>query len=245
MRRAIANGWSVRPAGAGHSFTPIVTTGGRCWRCAACAVSGVDGARRLVTALPGTTVAEFGDPLWAAGLALANQGDIDAQAIAGAIATGTHGSGERTAELLGHAAWVPARRRPRRDGRDRPGRSRTCCGAAQVAIGLLGVMTRRDDRGRRGLQAERGRSSTGHSATCSPMGRAVCRSPALLVLLAAERGLGRALRARHPARSRMTDTCYIKRYDEAGEDVADDATTGRRVDRSYRIYPGRLRARLP
>ena len=46
-----------------------------------------------MTALPGTTVGEFGDPLWAAGLALANQGDIDTQAIAGAIATGTHGSG--------------------------------------------------------------------------------------------------------------------------------------------------------
>ena len=36
---------------------------------------------------------EFGDPLWEAGLALANQGDIDTQAIAGAVATGTHGSG--------------------------------------------------------------------------------------------------------------------------------------------------------
>ena len=28
VRRAIANGRSVRPAGAGHSFTPVVTTGG-------------------------------------------------------------------------------------------------------------------------------------------------------------------------------------------------------------------------
>ena len=35
----------------------------------------------------------------------------------------------------------------------------------------------------------------------------------------------------------MTDTCYVKVYDEAGDDVADDATPGRRVDRSYRIYP--------
>ena len=35
----------------------------------------------------------------------------------------------------------------------------------------------------------------------------------------------------------MTDTCYVKIYDEAGDEVADDATPGRRVDRSYRIYP--------
>jgi FAD/FMN-containing dehydrogenase len=35
----------------------------------------------------------------------------------------------------------------------------------------------------------------------------------------------------------MTDTCYTKIYDVAGDDVADDATPDRRVDRSYRIYP--------
>ena len=35
----------------------------------------------------------------------------------------------------------------------------------------------------------------------------------------------------------MTDTCFTKTYDEAGDDVPDDATPGRRVDRSYRIYP--------
>ena len=56
-------------------------------------ITHIDAARRRVTALPGTTVGEFGEPLWDAGLALANQGDIDTQAIAGAIATGTHGSG--------------------------------------------------------------------------------------------------------------------------------------------------------
>ena len=40
-----------------------------------------------------------------------------------------------------------------------------------------------------------------------------------------------------PPGQRMTDTCYVKVYDEAGDEVADDATPGRRVDRSYRIYP--------
>ena len=41
-----------------------------------------------------------------------------------------------------------------------------------------------------------------------------------------------------PPGQRMTDTCYVKVYDEAGDDLPDDPTPGRRVDRSYRIYPG-------
>ena len=34
-----------------------------------------------------------------------------------------------------------------------------------------------------------------------------------------------------------SDTCYVKLYDEAADHEPDDATPGRRVDRSYRIYP--------
>ena len=38
-----------------------------------------DRQRCRATAFAGTTVAAFGDPLWDAGLSLANQGDIDTQ----------------------------------------------------------------------------------------------------------------------------------------------------------------------
>ena len=41
----------------------------------------------------GTKLSEIGEPLQRMGLALANQGDIDRQSLAGAIATGTHGTG--------------------------------------------------------------------------------------------------------------------------------------------------------
>ena len=53
----------------------------------------IDADQRLARALPKTTIGDFGEPLWEHGLALANQGDIDTQAIAGAVATATHGSG--------------------------------------------------------------------------------------------------------------------------------------------------------
>jgi FAD/FMN-containing dehydrogenase len=237
VRRAIANGWSVRPAGAGHSFTPVVTTGGTVLEMRGLrGIRHVDGARRLVTALPGTTVAEFGDPLWAAGLALANQGDIDTQAIAGAIATGTHGSGNAlpsfSATLRG-CRLVDGRGEIVEIDETQPDLLR----AAQVAIGLLGVMT----------------SVTIEVAEAYRLSERIEHRP-FADVLADWDGLFAAHRhfsffwlpsedsaelyglATPPGR-RMTDTCYIKRYDEAGEDVADDATTGRRVDRSYRIYP--------
>lgn len=51
----------------------------------------VDAGR--VTVLPGTGMAALGEALAAHGLAVANMGDVDYQTIAGAIGTGTHGSG--------------------------------------------------------------------------------------------------------------------------------------------------------
>ncbi|MBK9050481.1 MAG: FAD-binding protein [Chloroflexi bacterium] len=103
---AAANGYGVRTFGARHSFTPIIETNGILLNLEKLkGVTHIDPQNQLVTALPMTTVGEFGDPLWAQGLALTNQGDIDTQAIAGAIATATHGPLANT--------W-PTLRRPRR-----------------------------------------------------------------------------------------------------------------------------------
>ena len=94
VAEAVAMGHGVSAAGAGHSFTPIVETDGTLLDMSQMrGITGIDQDRLLVTARPGTTIAEFGQPLWEEGLSLSNQGDIDAQAIAGAIATATHGSG--------------------------------------------------------------------------------------------------------------------------------------------------------
>ncbi len=141
VRRAIAAGTGLRAAGAGHSFTPVIETSGTVLETTGLrGVTEIDAARRLVTALPGTTVGEFGDPLWAAGLALANQGDIDTQAIAGAIATGTHGSGNRLPSFsasLRACRLVNGRGELVEIDETQPGLLR----AAQVSVGMLGVMT--------------------------------------------------------------------------------------------------------
>ncbi|MCF4164275.1 FAD-binding protein [Zavarzinia compransoris] len=94
VREAGVRGWNLRPIGAGHSFTPLcVTDGAQIDLSGHAGIVAVDGGRATVRA--GTTIRALGPLLRAKGLNLANQGDIDAQAIAGAVGTGTHGTGIR------------------------------------------------------------------------------------------------------------------------------------------------------
>lgn len=98
---------NVRVAGAGHSFTPIVTTGGMMLDLSALQqVTGIDTATRRVRALGGTVISAFGEQLWNKGLSLGNQGDIDKQAIAGAVSTATHGSGSALGSFSSTVTWV-------------------------------------------------------------------------------------------------------------------------------------------
>jgi FAD/FMN-containing dehydrogenase len=88
-------GETVRVAGSGHSFVPLcVADGGTLISLEN--LSGVisaDGEARQAVVWAGSRIFELGEPLRAAGLAMTTMGDIDRQAIAGAIATGTHGTG--------------------------------------------------------------------------------------------------------------------------------------------------------
>ena len=94
VRRAHRETQSIRTAGSGHSCTPIVETKGVHLDMSSMrGVVSIDAEARTVSAQSQTQIRDFYEPLWQAGLALKNQGDIDTQAIAGAIATSTHGSG--------------------------------------------------------------------------------------------------------------------------------------------------------
>ena len=87
-------GWPVKVVGSGHSFTAIAATDGVQIDLAALqGVRGVDAARRRVTLGAGTPLHRLPALLGPHGLALENMGDIDQQTIAGATATGTHGTG--------------------------------------------------------------------------------------------------------------------------------------------------------
>jgi FAD/FMN-containing dehydrogenase len=236
VRELLRGADQVRCVATGHSFSPVCMTGGTLLRMDRMAgVTGIDRATGRAIALPGTPVDAFGPPLWDAGLALANQGDIDTQGIAGAVATATHGSG------LGLPAFSATVRRMQlvtaggevveiaEDDARLP--------AAQVALGMLGVITeveiqavpayRIADRVEQwtwdeawGRLDELSRAHRHYSFFWLP-----AEGSAALYGLAA------------PEAGRLADTCYVKLYDEAGDSVPDSDEPDRRVGRSYLIYP--------
>jgi FAD/FMN-containing dehydrogenase len=139
---AVTHGHGISAVGAGHSFTPIVETDGVLLDLSELSgITRIDTGRLLATALPGTTIAEFGQPLWDEGLSLSNQGDIDSQAIAGAIATATHGSGRRFpnfSAVLEGARLVDGSGEIIEVSRDSHA---DLLPALQTSIGVLGIMT--------------------------------------------------------------------------------------------------------
>jgi FAD-linked oxidoreductase len=101
----VAGARRVKVAGAGHSFTDIACTDGL--------MLGLSGMNRVlrvegdeVTVEAGITIRELGPALAERGLALENQGDVDAQTIAGAISTATHGTGGRFANISSQVTAV-------------------------------------------------------------------------------------------------------------------------------------------
>ena len=135
---AVARGHGVRVAGSGHSFTDIACTDGVMLDLGALdRVLDVDG--ELVTVQAGITLRRLGEELAARGLALENQGDIDAQTLAGATATATHGTGARFRNL---SAGIEALRLVTAAGEtiDLTGGDELL--AARVSLGALGVVSR-------------------------------------------------------------------------------------------------------
>lgn len=145
VHRAVQDGGRVRPIGTGHSFTAIGRPDGPATtqlvldRCAD--LLALDAGSGLVTVGAGMTLARLNRLLAEAGLALTNLGDIEQQTIAGALATGTHGTGARFGGL---ATQVRAFELVRGDGEivlASPYDHADLFTAARVGLGAVGVIT--------------------------------------------------------------------------------------------------------
>lgn len=96
VEAAAAEGLRVRMVGSGHSFTGAALTDGVLLRPER--LTGpvaIDTARCTATVRAGTRLRDLCRLLAGHGLALENLGDVDVQTLAGALATGTHGTGAR------------------------------------------------------------------------------------------------------------------------------------------------------
>jgi len=234
VRDAIAADRSVRVVATGHSFSPVHLTRGTLIDLAGFAgITFVDAAACRARALPGTAVGAFGEPLWEQGLALANQGDIDTQGIGGAIGTATHGSG---AGLQSFSASMRSCRLV--DGTGEvvvvDGSAPDLLAAAQVSIGMLGVMTEVEievvPRYRLAQRIEEWTfdrlldewdERIAHHRHFSCFWCPAAESGGLYGLDVGGVAVGR-------------DMVWVKTLDEAGDDVPDEPG---RVDRGYRLYP--------
>jgi FAD-linked oxidoreductase len=142
LGEAIRGATSVRAAGAGHSFMPLCHSDDLI-----VSLEDMEGDLRVavdrhsVRAPAGWSLKRLTSALWREGLALANQGDVDPQSLAGSIATGTHGTGQELGSLAtlargfrliladGASLWCDAHTHP------------DLFQAQRLSLGLFGVAT--------------------------------------------------------------------------------------------------------
>ncbi|MEU6734422.1 D-arabinono-1,4-lactone oxidase [Streptomyces physcomitrii] len=143
VRAAAAEGLAVKAIGSGHSFTGAALAPGVQLRPEGlAALHAADPETGLVTVGAGMPLHRLNPLLAERGLALEILGDIDRQTVAGAVSTGTHGSGTgfgsistqiRALELVladGSVVTCSARERPE------------LFAAARLGLGALGVLTK-------------------------------------------------------------------------------------------------------
>jgi len=142
VQTAASRGLRVKAIGAGHSFTGVAVTDGLQLRLGALSgVTSIDATRGEATVRAGTPLHVLNEELAAFGYALPNLGDIDRQSIAGAVGTGTHGTGLR---LTGLSAGIRALRLVLADGSVvgcSPEQDPELFEAARLGLGALGIIT--------------------------------------------------------------------------------------------------------
>lgn len=142
VHMANEQGKKIRVVGSGHSFSHLIETNDYIlsldkFR----GLIEVDKVNMRVRVKAGTKIKEFGALLFEQGLAQENLGDIDVQSLAGAISTGTHGTGTAFGNLSTQLTAIRFI-----NGK---GDIITCSAtenadifkAAQIGLGTLGIIT--------------------------------------------------------------------------------------------------------
>jgi len=131
----------IRPVGSGHSFSALVPTDGHL--VVIDQLSGIldsDAQTKQVTLGAGSRLGDLGAQLEAIGQGMINLPDIDRQTVAGAIATGTHGTGVTLQAL---SSFITSLRliTPNGNVMDIDSSDEDLLHAARVNVGALGIVT--------------------------------------------------------------------------------------------------------
>jgi FAD-linked oxidoreductase len=133
---------TVKMPGTGHSFTDIAVTDGLLLRPNGLrGIVGVDRDAMTVTALAGTPLGELNTALDRLDLSLHNMGDIEEQTIAGAISTGTHGTGGQVASLSAQVAGLELVTGNGTVLRANAEENADVLDVARLGLGALGILT--------------------------------------------------------------------------------------------------------
>lgn len=107
VKGCAAQGRKLRVVGSGHSFTRLVQTNDVLLSLDLLqGVESVEKEQGIATVWGGTKLKLLGEALHAHGVSQENLGDINAQSIAGAISTGTHGTGVQFGSLATQAVGL-------------------------------------------------------------------------------------------------------------------------------------------
>ncbi|HEX6482851.1 MAG TPA: D-arabinono-1,4-lactone oxidase [Ktedonobacteraceae bacterium] len=137
------DGRYVRVVGSSHSFTPLVQTDDVLMSLDNLqGIEKIDAEHGRMTGLGGTKLKHLGDVLYAHGLAQENLGDINVQSIAGAISTGTHGTGVRFGSLATQVEGLTLVTASGELPECSPEHNPDIFKAAQVSLGALGVIAK-------------------------------------------------------------------------------------------------------
>jgi FAD-linked oxidoreductase len=133
----------VRVVGAGHSFMPLCETDGTLLSLGDMegeVIVNADATRAWAPA--GWSLAKLTEILWNKGASMINQGDVNPQALAGAIGTGTHGTGATLGSLSTAARGFELMKPDGSIVKCNPGENNELFQAARLSLGLTGVATK-------------------------------------------------------------------------------------------------------
>lgn len=146
VAQARQRGQQVKAVGSGHSFTDCATTTGVMVRLDNfTSIEWIgptqDDGSRFVRVGAGIPLSQLSRQLHARGLALENMGDIDKQTIAGAISTGTHGTGRAFTGFSGQVHHVRVVTSTGQVIDASPSENPELFQAARLGLGAIGIIT--------------------------------------------------------------------------------------------------------